>query len=62
MLIVKTEKAKIPSDFDRVEYISYNRGFKSKINKYLATFLSKLFIIKLQPNSLRNTHFWLLIT
>jgi len=35
-LIVKSPKAKVPSDFIRTEYITYNAGFARNFSKYLA--------------------------
>jgi len=35
-LIVKSPKAKIPSDFIRTEYITYNSSFAKNFSKYLA--------------------------
>ena len=36
-LIIKTSKAKIPSDFIRTEYISYDANFQSRLDKYFET-------------------------
>jgi hypothetical protein len=35
-LIVKSPKAKVPSDFIRTEYITYDSGFVNNFSKYLA--------------------------
>ena len=39
-LIIKTSKAKIPSDFIRTEYISYDANFQSRLDKYFETFFA----------------------
>lgn len=39
-LIIKTESAKIPSDFVRTEYIVYNDDFESSLDKYFETFFN----------------------
>lgn len=39
-LVIKTKQAKIPSDFIRTEYISYDGNFNSSLNKYFDTFFS----------------------
>jgi hypothetical protein len=36
-VVVKTEKAKVPSDFVRTEYIKYDKDFTNNINGYLST-------------------------
>lgn len=38
-LVVKTKKAKVPSDFVRTEYITYNSHFKSQLSKFITSFL-----------------------
>jgi len=37
-LIIKTKKAKIPSDFVRTEYVVYNSDFESSLDKYFETY------------------------
>jgi len=39
-LIIKTEKARIPSDFVRTEYVEYNDHFNSSLDKYFETFFA----------------------
>ena len=53
-LIVKMEKAPVPSDFVRTEYIDYNRGFKLKINKYVDTFFELADHYNLMAEQLEN--------
>lgn len=40
-LIIKTEGAKIPSDFVRTEYVRYDNGFKGAMGKFLDHFLAQ---------------------
>ncbi len=37
-LVIKTEKAEVPSDFVRTEYIEFPSDFKRKFKKYFKTF------------------------
>jgi hypothetical protein len=39
-LVIKTEGAKIPSDFVRTEYVKYDRAFKGKMEKFLEHFFT----------------------
>lgn len=39
-LIIKTRKVKIPSDFIRTEYISFDASFQTKLDKYFDTFFA----------------------
>lgn len=34
-VVIKTQKAKVPSDFVRTEYIEYGKNFEQKMGKYL---------------------------
>jgi hypothetical protein len=40
-LVIKTEGAKIPSDFVRTEYVKYDNGFKGAMGKFLGHFLAQ---------------------
>jgi hypothetical protein len=39
--VVKTEKATIPSDFVRTEYIKHDGNFERRMNKYVKKFLAQ---------------------
>lgn len=40
-IVLKTEKAVIPSDFVRTEYITHDGNFDRRVNQYLSTFLKQ---------------------
>ena len=41
-IVIKTENAKVPSDFVRTEYISFGKDFNKKVKKYFQTTYLKL--------------------
>lgn len=41
-VVIKTEKAKVPSDFVRTEYINFDAKFEDTINRYFDTTYFKL--------------------